>query len=61
MVIVAKPKPMLSVTFRWEGRTIPFFVPPTYADGREVSEEVLSALERISYTNDYRLNDAAPA
>ena len=54
IVVVAKPKPMLSVTFRWEGRTIPLIVPPAYADGKEVEGEVLAALDRISAPNRYR-------
>ncbi len=54
IVIVAKPKPMLSVTFRWNGRAIPLFVPPAYADGKDVEKEVLSALDRISQPNKYR-------
>jgi len=28
IVVVAKPKPMLSVIFRWQGRKIPLLVPP---------------------------------
>jgi epoxyqueuosine reductase len=54
IIVVAKPQPVITTVFRWNGREIPLIVPPSYADGPEVDAQVLSILNDVQRPESYR-------
>jgi epoxyqueuosine reductase len=54
LIVVARPQPALTVTFHWNGRSIPFTVPPTYYDGQVVNDYILGVMKSALHPAEHR-------
>ena len=54
LIVVARPQPALVTVFRWEGRSIPLTVPPTYFDAQAVNDHILSTMKQALLPAEHR-------
>ena len=59
IVVSAVPQPMYTITFKWKGRKVPAILPPTYADGEEISRRVKEQLTRTLGARSNRFCEAS--
>jgi epoxyqueuosine reductase len=58
LIVVAVPDPQIRFTFTWNGKRIPFIVPPTYLHWRRTDQRTEDALVEILEPEGYRVAQA---
>jgi epoxyqueuosine reductase len=58
LIVVAVPQPQFRVTFNWDGKPLPFIVPPTYLYGQETDKRVEDLLTEALGPQGYRVAKA---
>jgi epoxyqueuosine reductase len=59
LIVVAVKQPQIRFTFTWNGKRVPFVVPPTYLHWRETDKQVEDVLTEILEPEGYRVAQAA--
>ena len=58
LIVVAVPQPPVQFTFRWDGKSSPLVVPPTYLKSQQVDKQVENVLAETLHRQEYRVTPA---